>query len=398
MSDCPDARQLAALEAGALTDEAAERLVAHVEACGLCREMIERLRRSDLDGRILRKAAGGGAIDAVGGAPAAVATAGTSKRDWDIPDYDCLRLCGEGAFGTVWAVRDRVGTHRALKVIDMGRLAQQEVRCRELSALETFCRQVEPHHNLIRVYHVGIHGDKLYYTMDLADDHATRRPARDGLNDNYRPMTLARVMSGQPVPPDTAIEVVLRLLRGLAHLHRVGLSHRDIKPANVVFVERQPKLSDIGMITANMVSPSQVGTPEYMPPDGQMDATADTYALGRVLYELLAGIDLSQFPKLPEYVLGQSDAWDLAGIASVIERACAPRATDRFANADRMREALELHRLWSFDALFDARRGPRVPATPNSADPWAPVLVAALNVLPWLMGFVLLWVLLEKTL
>jgi len=392
MPACPDPERLRELESGALPDAQADALLAHVAECVLCREMLERFQRADLDSRILRRAVRGAEPATATGAPAA----GASKSDWDIPDYECLHLCGEGAFGTVWAVRDRVGVFRALKVIDLARWQQSpDAQCRELTALEAYCRQVEPHPNLIRVYHVGVHGQKLYYTMDLADDDVTRRPIRDVLPPRYRAMTLRQVIQAHAVAADTAVEVVVRLLQGLARLHRVGLAHRDIKPANIVFVNRQPKLSDIGLITTVAGSPSHMGTPEYMPPDGRMDLTADTYALGRVLYEMLAGSTGAAFPQLPRFVHETQGVWDTHRLEGVIRRACSAHAGERFTTADRMREEIETCRHWSYEALFGdvAASRPHAAARPSAL---TQVTVAALNALPWVLGFILALVLIRK--
>ncbi len=386
------------LEAGELTDVQADHLLAHIADCRLCAEMLERVRRNDLDTRILRRAV----ASTSRGAPPTIEAALTDranairKSNWNIPDYECVHLCGEGAFGTVWAVRDRVGVFRALKVIDLSRVAQTNVQCRELTALESFCRHVEPHPNLIRIYHVGILGDKLYYTMDLADDDASRRPVRDALPREYRPMTLQSVMRGQPISVDTAIEVVLRLLRGLSHLHGVGLAHRDIKPANIVFVGRQPRLSDIGMLTSNTVTPSQVGTPDYMPPDGRMDLTADTFAMGRVLYELMVGEGDRKFPRLPEYAMAGSDRWDMSRLQEVLVRACAPTAERRHPHAERLLEDIETCRRWSYDSLFAELDDRSLSRTADQGSWATPVTVAALNTLPWILGFILALVLVQK--
>ena len=55
--------------------------------------------------------------------------------------FTLIDQVGTGAFGTVWAVRDRVGVFRALKVIDLRRLTEADLTCRELAALEIYCRQ-----------------------------------------------------------------------------------------------------------------------------------------------------------------------------------------------------------------------------------------------------------------
>jgi hypothetical protein len=393
MHDCPELVDLRALEAGSLADAHADVLLAHVAGCVHCRELLGRLQHADLDGRILRRAMRDASAEE---RSAASAPGGASKESWTIPDYTCEHLCGEGAFGTVWAVRDRVGVFRALKVIDLARVSSGDAKCRELAALEVYCRQVEPHPNLIRVHHVGMHGEKLYYTMDLADDDITRRPVRETLPERYRALTLRHVIHGQPISPEAAIEVVLRLLRGLARLHCVGLAHRDIKPANIVFVDRQPKLSDIGMITTAAGTPSHVGTPKYMPPDGCMDLTADTYALGRVLHELLAGPEAARFPQLPAFVHDSAAGWDTRQVEAVIRRACGEKAGARFATADRMREELEGCREWSYDALFNY--GEKRPAKREglAVHSLVPLGVAALNALPWVLGFVLVLVLIWR--
>jgi len=86
-----------------------------------------------------------------------------------------------------------------------------------------------------------------------------------------------------------------QLCKGVAKLHDNGIIHRDIKPENTLFCGAKPKLADFGY--SSIVSSCQVhgprgGTPEYMAPEQLMenlviDSTADIYALGSVLYEIL---------------------------------------------------------------------------------------------------------------
>ncbi|MEE9294311.1 MAG: protein kinase [Phycisphaerae bacterium] len=399
MSTCPDIDVLREFEAGALSDERADVITPHVSGCQECGSLLERLRNDDLDSRVLRGALRDQSMQAD---PAASTIGlGTSAPDqsgrvWDIPDYERVRLCGSGAFGTVWAVRDRVGMHRALKTIDLSRLRAAQARCRESTALEAYCRRVQRHPNLIQIFHVGVQASVLYYTMELADDDATRTCVRDRLPETYRPLTLQRVIAKGPTSPDTAIEVVLRLLRGLARLHDMGLAHRDIKPANIVFVDRQPKLADIGMITSNTATPSQVGTPDYMPPDGRMDETGDVYAMGRVLYEMLVSGDRGTFPKLPGDFAGSSSNWNMARLGKVIEKACAPDGSDRYESADRMVEAVESCRELSYESLFsDLEPMSTAPARPQ-ANPYVPVMVAAIHAAPWIIGALAVLVLVSK--
>jgi eukaryotic-like serine/threonine-protein kinase len=112
---------------------------------------------------------------------------------------------------------------------------------------------------------------------------------------------------GQPWPPVQAIDTIVQILEGLEHAHHVGVVHRDLKPENV-FVTRDyrgrelVKLVDFGiaklidddgtkeqLTRAGMV----FGTPRYMSPEqatgGKLDERTDLYAVGLILYQMLAG-------------------------------------------------------------------------------------------------------------
>ncbi len=424
--ECPDAHTLEKLEAGELADDEADRIWPHVESCTGCAGRLEQMRGSNLDARVIRAALRDDVSSDVPVEKRSASVASTLVLDeraevgtqtaggmmsfgdtsrsteWVIPDYERVRLCGEGAFGTVWAVCDRVGMHRALKTIDLSRLKNANVECRESTALEAYCRRVRRHRNLIQIFHVGVQGSLLYYTMELADDAASRKPVRDSMPAKYRPLSLHTVLAKGKIGVATAMEVALRLLRGLSRLHETGLAHRDIKPANIVFVDREVKLADIGMLTTNTATPSQVGTPAYMPPDGRMDLTGDVYSMGRVLFELLSGYDMSTFPRLPDSVeRGEAhDAgWDLGRVEQVIGIACADHAADRYVSAEHMLEELEACRDLTLTSLFaDVTPSATPVPSPRRDDTTARVLIAIVNVLPWVLGLMLAIVVAQKLL
>jgi serine/threonine protein kinase len=263
--------------------------------------------------------------------------------------------------------------------------------------LEAYCRHVQRHPNLIEISHVGIRGDLLYYTMELADDAISRKPIKAVITDTYRPLTLHRIIENGPVGVDTAMEVVLRLLRGLYRLHIVDLAHRDIKPANIIFVQRQPKIADVGMLTAAGATPSQVGTPQYMPPDRRMDLTADTYAMGRVLFELVFGAEQGDYPTPPEGSLPDTDTWDMARVVEVLARAGAANAAERYPRADLMYDDLEACRRIPYESLFSELDGAaETPA--RRRHPFAPLLLAAIHNLPWVLVLILAIILAWKLL
>jgi len=413
---------LAAYEGGSLSDDQADALERHLAECAACREVLERIRATDLDARALREAfqdsigeldsavlmeseppGGAGRGDARSAGPVLFADTSQQASDaagdpaatgWMIPDYERVQLCGEGAYGSVWAVRDRVGVYRALKIIDLRRMGGSGVDCRESVALETYCRKVRRHPYLIQVYHVGMVGNQLYYTMELADNDASKEPVSGEFPNSYHPLTLATVMARRRVSPDTAIEISRRLLRGLAKLHSLDLVHRDIKPANVVIVRRMPKLADIGMVTRGGDNTHRVGTPRYMPPDRVMDKTADTYALGKTLHEMIEGPGAGTFPELPAHTFCRSMRWDLAKVSDVIARSCAPEAAHRYTSAAEMLEDLEACAAFSFHSLFDEADSRAEPAA-SQPSPSTQLLLAAIRAIPWVLGFAALMIILS---
>src|SRR6185436_12980568 len=99
------------------------------------------------------------------------------------------------------------------------------------------------------------------------------------------------------LPADEVVALGLSLTAALSALHRHGLVHRDVKPANIIFVGGQPKIADIGLVSA-MGQNSFVGTEGYVPPEGPGTVQADIYSLGKVLYEIAMGKDRLEFPAI----------------------------------------------------------------------------------------------------
>jgi hypothetical protein len=100
--------------------------------------------------------------------------------------------------------------------------------------------------------------------------------------------------------------IVEEVAEAVDHAHRSGLQHRDLKPANIMLdASLRPKILDFGLSHSDPGSGHGIGTPTYMAPEQldprqPIDARTDVYALGVVLYELLAGA--------PPYVGETTDA------------------------------------------------------------------------------------------
>jgi serine/threonine protein kinase len=114
--------------------------------------------------------------------------------------------------------------------------------------------------------------------------------------------TLAEVLEAGPIEPERAMAIVAQIARGLAHAHQRGLVHRDLKPGNVILeAGDRARIVDFGIalviadgstrLTAHGLV---VGTPRYMAPEQalgeEVDARTDTFALGLIAYELIAGV------------------------------------------------------------------------------------------------------------
>ena len=415
---------LVAYERGELTENRAGPLETHLRDCDRCQSALERIRGTDDDAGMIRSAviestrsasvagapdAGDDLADGVPPSPAALSESWLSltaeqsqsevddSSDWPVPDYERIALCGEGAYGTVWAVRDRVGVYRAVKMLDMRMMGREQLACRESAALETYCRRVGRHPALIGVYHVGVVGRWLYYTMDLADDDQTKAPVTGDFPSGYRPLTLKTVIRRRRIAVDTAIEITRRLLRGLARLHDLDLVHRDIKPGNIIFVRRAPKLADIGMITPGTGHIESIGTPRYMPPDRVMDRTGDTFAIAKVLHEMIAGRECDVFPLLPPEYMDDSTKWDMAKVEELITRACAPDAEQRYQSASELLEDLESCAELPFGSILDEiDAGDAQPARPLDQSPIdKQIIIALIRTIPWIAGFITLLVLLS---
>lgn len=444
MNPCPSNERLASLRDGTLAEAEALSLEHHVRACEECRQKLDRLRRGKTAPSVVGSRKGGSALMASddttaadtkrhvaaprGGAgpsentqsfriepddvhpPLAAANSGLKPKDqpkgssasggdiagWSIPDYEPMIPCGEGAFGSVWVVRDRVGVYRALKMIDLRRLRQTKVDSYEINALQAYCRKVSRHPFLITIFHVGQVDDTLYYTMELADHQSGPVDPVKGVPEGYRPLNLRGILQTKKLNPDTSMDIVCRLLRGLARLHELDLVHRDVKPSNIIFVNGQPKLADIGVLTSVSDALKGVGTPRYMPPDRRMDKTGDTYAAGKILHELLAGPTPERFPELPDDARWGSMRWDLDLVSQVIVKACAASADERFPSASAMLEELEACARLSHASLFDEVRLREPPPEHHPMGIWVKVAFAFISRIPWIAGLILVIYLLNK--
>lgn len=193
--------------------------------------------------------------------------------------YRLERLVGSGGMGHVYAVQDlMLDEPVALKILRSSTVASNESWMALLQELRT-ARKVS-HVNVARVFDVGQDEQKRFLTMELIDGTSLAAHLRA-----HRRLPIAEVL-----------HIGEGICAGLAAIHAAGIVHRDLKPDNVLIDGRsRVVISDFGIAAATSTSGSTAlaGTPAYMAPEQvssqPLDARADLYALGLILYEMLTG-------------------------------------------------------------------------------------------------------------
>ena len=256
-----------------------------------------------------------------------------------IPDVDLVRCVGRGGFGEVWLGRNRAtGGLKAVKIIQLAGHAADPAGREIVSITQFEAHRIGKHPHVLDIQHVGRTEDVLFYLMDAADDVSGRAANDDSA---YRPATLALRLEQGPLPASDCLRIATQLASGLAHLHAAGMVHRDVKPSNCLFVGRELKLADFGLLTPASASLSRLGTVRYMPPDGRMDLRADVYATGLVIYEMLTGLPAEAFPRLGERAREIAADPVLAHLNRIALKAASRDHHARHAHAGELLAALE---------------------------------------------------------
>ena len=210
------------------------------------------------------------------------------------------RSWGEAAWVLVYRARQlRLERVVALKMLLYGALASTDRRLRFRAEADVIARLHHP--AIVQVYDVGEHEGVPFLVLEYMSGGS-----------------LEKRLSGKPLHPRQAAELVETLAWAVDHAHGHGIIHRDLKPANILISgegrgargEREqakevglagfiPKISDFGLAkqeNADLTSVGNVlGTPSYMAPEqaaGAVNAVgpaADIYSLGAILYEMLTG-------------------------------------------------------------------------------------------------------------
>lgn len=273
--------------------------------------------------------------------------------------YTLFERIGYGGMANIYLARrkNELGAHTLCVLKEVLPELAHDARMAEMLAEEARISSLLSHANVVKVHDLGREDDSLYLAMEYVEGF--------DLRELLRRAAAARV----PFPVAYSLLIVGDVLRGLDYAHRLrdvdgaplGIVHRDVSPANVlVSFEGGVKLCDFGIARASAVDGVDTafqGKAGYMSPEqarGEaLSATSDVFAVGIILWELLAGkrlykaragetlLDASRRAEIPELPSrGLPEEEELFGI---VRRALATDTFERYPTAGAMLRDLEVY-------------------------------------------------------
>jgi eukaryotic-like serine/threonine-protein kinase len=250
-----------------------------------------------------------------------------------------------GSARVVAAIDERLGRRVAVKLVDAAVVDATDPAARQRFVRESRASAGFSHPHAVAVYDAGEDAGLLYLVMELVDGPS-----------------VAQLVAGGPLPIERAVRIAEQVLAALEAAHASGVVHRDVKPANVLITPSgDAKLADFGIakrfddLTESVTRTGfVVGTPRYLAPEQALGRpltpASDVYAVGVLLYEMLAGVPpydgatateaalAHQVAPVPDVTERRPDV--PPAIAAAVARALAKDPADRFQTARAMASAL----------------------------------------------------------
>jgi len=260
--------------------------------------------------------------------------------------YKVERVLGEGGMATVYLAQDlKYNRSVAVKVM-RPELASTLGADRFLREVEIAARLTHPH--ILPMYESGEAQGLLYYVMPYVEGETLRD----------------RIKRETQLPVEDALKIAREVAEALACAHERCIIHRDIKPANILLGGGHAMVADFGIARALSSTSTEtltqtglaVGTPHYMAPeqamgDREVDARADIYAVGALLYEMIAGEPPFTGPTPQAIVtrsmteaprsLSATRTGLVADVNQVAMKALAKSPADRYSTATALATALD---------------------------------------------------------
>ncbi len=290
-----------------------------------------------------------------------------------IGPYRILELKGEGAWGLVYLAEELEPVRRrvAIKVLKIG-LDSEEILARFDAERQAMAMMSHP--NIAQVLDAGATDQGLsYFVMEYVEGQSISTYC-----DHHRLTVRERVA------------LFVQVVEAVQHAHQKGIIHRDIKPSNVLVASMEgravPKVIDFGVAkalhyqltdkTLHTVHGRFIGTPGYVSPEQALggidvDTTTDIYALGAVLYELLAGtppLDI-RLLGVPEMLraLWETDPVPLSGRFTQLGERAAEVAEARNVDPKALKRVLSGDLTWIVAQALDRDRERRYQAASELA-------------------------------
>ncbi|MCK6590267.1 MAG: serine/threonine protein kinase [Polyangiaceae bacterium] len=274
--------------------------------------------------------------------------------------YKIVRLIGAGGFGQVFEAKClATSTRVALKCIDITNVKGGELMDRLIQ--ETEALQSLNHPNIVSIEDAGLNGGVFWIALEYIEGETLRERIRRG-----------------PIAIVTALGIAGQIADGSGAAHARNVVHRDLKPQNVMIAPKdEVKILDFGaakifgvdLTATGGIAP---GTPLYMAPEQikgeRVDGRADIYALGFILYQMLAGkhpyaSPSGKYPQLAEIAALHlySSLGSISGVPDfvfdIISKATACDPARRFQSMQEVARAIRgaLRRLMDDPAMVWAR-------------------------------------------
>lgn len=281
------------------TQSGYESLVAHLNACERCQEVVERLLSEDASFIRIVRSSSQSDIDV------------PKLSDYEsqrqarqplpvLPGFEVVRYIGRGGMGVVYeAIQAKPLERRvAIKVMHSGTSSSRTAERFEREK-QTLAKLAEP--NIAQIFASGTLADgRLYFVMEFVDG-----------------ITLSEFCRSSQASLQTRLELMIQVCIAVQSAHNKRIIHRDLKPENILVVDaptepmavhRQPqaKIIDFGLAKSltefdssfleQTQAGSVLGSIRYMSPEqaqgageSELDSTTDVYSLGVICYELLTG-------------------------------------------------------------------------------------------------------------
>lgn len=254
--------------------------------------------------------------------------------------FELVAPLGQGTFGVVWKARDT----KLRRWVAIKRFRETSpAPSRDLFAREARAVQKLDHPNVVRLLELSQGTTTDYIVFEYVEGRTLK--------------AILEERNKTPLDPDRAARIALQLASGLQHIHERGLIHRDLKPANVMITPTgDAKILDFGLArhtdTMSTIGGGQgfLGTIPYMSPEqlqGGKTVTqqSDIYALGAVLYEMLAGrrpFEGSHEELVTSIPKGNPPRLEApTALQTIVRRAMELDPLDRYRSAEAMVEDLQ---------------------------------------------------------